>query len=121
MNTGSIYNPVSTSYKDRMCALQGTLKAKHEVQKSKEFAHHSMWSNVLGSPEEIEQAEQTIELSLGEAAKDIHNRELNQAVNEGLLTEQDVREIMTAIHRYETSKKRGEMSSDETKQSDQQS
>lgn len=121
MNTGNIYNPGSTSYIDRMCALQGTLKAKHEVQKSKEYAHHSMWSDILGSPAQIEQAEQTIDLSLAKAAKDIHKREIKQAVDEGLLSEQDVREIMTALHKYEASIKRSEMSSDESKQSDQQS
>jgi len=121
MNTGNIYNPGSNSYTERIVALQGTLKARYEVQKSKEYAHHSMWSDILGSPAEIEQAEQTIEVSLAKAAKDIHKSEIKQAVDEGLLSEQDVREIMTVLHRYEASAKRSEKTSHQTKQSNKQS
>ncbi len=121
MNTGNIYNPGSTSYTKRIIALQGVLKARKEVQKSKADAHNSMWSDVLGSPAEIEQAEQPIDASLVSAGKDFHKNEIKQAVEEGLISEKDVRDIMDAIHRHDMSAQRSEMSSDKKKQSDQQS
>jgi hypothetical protein len=121
MNTGNIYNPSNSSYTARIIALQGVLRARQEAQKSKAYAHNSMWSNVLGSPAEIEQAEQTIEASLVTAGKDFHKNEIKQAVEEGLISEKDVRDIMDAIHRHDMSAQRSEMSSDKKKQSDKQS
>jgi hypothetical protein len=121
MNNGSIYNPGSSSYTKRIIALQGVLKARQEVQKSKAYSHNPMWSNALGSPAEIEQAEQTIEASLVTAGKDFHKNEIKQAVEKGLISEKDVRDIMDAIHRHDMSAQRSEMSSDKKKQSDQQS
>ena len=121
MINGNIYNPGSSSYTERIIALQGVLKARQEVQNSKAYAHNPMWSNVLGSPAEIEQAEQTIEESLAIAANDFHKNELKQAIDEGLLSDKDVRDVMTAIHRSEMSAKRSVNGSDEKKQSDKQS
>jgi len=117
----SIYHPSSPSFEDRIFALRSVLKARSDLHSSKAYAKDPKWADALGSSAEIEQAEQTIEQSLSIAATDFQKSELKQALDDGLITDGELRDVMAASHRNEIGDRRSDSSADQNNQSDKMS
>ena len=117
----SIYHPENITFEARIFALRGVLKARSEVYESTIYADDSAWSETLGSRAEIEDAKQVIDGSLAIAATDFQKDEFQRALDEGLITDGELRDVLDAAHRHEMAKSRSDDHTDQSNQSDKQS
>jgi hypothetical protein len=121
MQRESIYNPEGSAYAEKIAALRNVLRARRDVQKSKEYADDPVWVDVLGSPAEIAHAEEIIENSLSVAARTFQKAELMQAMEDGMLSDGELREVAAAIRKQEMGARRSSNSEDENTHSKKQS
>lgn len=117
----SIYHPQNITFEARIFALRSVLTARSEVYESMIYADDSAWAQTLGSRAEIEDAKQVVDDSLAIAATDFQKDEFKRALDEGLITDGELRDVLDAAHRHKMATSRSDDHTDQSSQSDKQS
>jgi len=91
--TSHIYNPKDDSLEARIQAYKTVLSEYRNIQASQKLFKEKAWEERLGSSDELDSASDVIRNSLEVIAKSITKSELEQAVDENILTPNEYREF----------------------------
>lgn len=93
-STAHIFNPADASLKAKASAWKKVERSYNDLQKNQARMHDKSWAKRIGSEQELIQASQIIQHSLGKAAVSFKKEELKQAQQAGLLSSKDIESII---------------------------
>ncbi len=93
-DTAHIFNPKDDSLDERVRAYRSCSSTLRNTKASLELVNDSAWSDRLGSREEIEQAHMIAKHSIEMAVNQLSQSEAERAVGQGLLDNQELKEIV---------------------------
>lgn len=88
-----LFTPKDESLSERLKALKSVLKANRDIELSIKRMNEKEWSDRLGSPEELKQAQEITTNSLNHAIQSLKTKDLKEAKELGLLTPSETTEI----------------------------
>ncbi len=92
-NSAHTYTPKNDSFEERIRSCKSVLDAQQNADISLKMTGDKDWSDRLGSPEELQYANQVAESSLQRAADSLELSELYYAKEQGMLTMDEVNQI----------------------------
>jgi len=99
--TAHTFNPKDNSLEAKAASYRRVLRDVRDAEKSLKMADSPAWSARLGSREEIESASKIAQNSLEKAARAFSSKELETAIERGLLKENEIKEITIQNRRRE--------------------
>lgn len=100
-----LFTPKDESLSERLNALKSVLKANRDIELSIKRMNEKEWSDRLGSPEELKQAQKVTQNSLDLAIKSINSKDLKEAKEKDLLSQSEASEIKILMAEKELSNK----------------
>ena len=104
MTNAHIFTPADNSLEARIQSLKSALRAQRDVELSQKLVKQKQWADMLGSPEEVHQANEIISNGLKNASASLSPSDIKQAVNQGLLSPEESQKL-TVMKRQEKMKK----------------
>ncbi len=95
------FNPKDDSLEAKATSYRRVLRDARNAEKSLKMADSPAWSARLGSREEIQSASKVAQNSLEKAARDFNSKELETAIERGLLKQDELKEISIQNRRRE--------------------
>lgn len=89
LKNAHIFNPLNDSLAEKVRAYRGVHDAWRHIEASMEFVKDEEWSNSLGEAQELEQAHEIILRSLNMATEAFEVEEIDQAVDQGLMSKDE--------------------------------
>ncbi|WP_141235506.1 hypothetical protein [Pseudoalteromonas sp. NBT06-2] len=92
-NSASIFNPKDNSLEERIVAFKSVLYANNNIELSLKYNNDKLWSDRLGTSEEVKLAQKINEQSLKQAFKSLNYADLQEAKSLGLLSQEEAKQI----------------------------
>lgn len=92
-NSASIFNPKDNSLEERIVAFKSVLYANNNIELSLKYNNDKLWSDRLGTSEEVKLAQKINEQSLKQAFKSLNYANLQEAKSLGLLSQEEAKQI----------------------------
>jgi len=90
----TIFNPLDDSLTERLRAYRSVHEAYLNIEASLKLADDPEWVNTLGDPQLLDEAHKTIVDSLQEATQSITIEEIDQAKEQGLMSNDEAYEFV---------------------------
>ncbi len=105
-DTDHIFTPQDDSLAERIRAYRSVAEAYRNAEASLKHMNNDEWSDQLGEKQEIKQAHEICQRSFQIATQSISQDELQQAIEHGLLSDEEVRELIQSKRLGETKRAR---------------
>ncbi len=96
-----IFIPRNGSLEERIHSFRKVSQAFRNVESSLQHMGDKEWADRLGEKEEVQQAYDITKRSLGMATQSIKQSELKSAIDQGLLNDQEAKELIQIKRREE--------------------